>query len=331
MTRWLHHPLWTHLPAALMIVGSVVVLLAAGPWPDKVPVHFGAGGRPNRWGSPWELAIFLVLLPAALMAGSAVLDEMWARYESRKSFNWMALVDECMVSFSAGFAVGYALSLPSFKDLWTVALEFWAIFGVAGVAAAAVLEWLRPWRPAPLSIQTEDTGSIESQIAEYSRTGRAWTYWETQNPLYLSVLVVLTCVWLAASTVVAWNQVPWLVPLLVLSITLMLACYGGLRVSANPARIEVRLGVLGLRLLRVRVEDVVKAAVHEFSPLGDYGGWGIRYGRGGWAFFFRGRRGVRITTSAGKRYLIGSDHPDRLAAVIRAAGAASGAPLGINL
>jgi len=34
------------------------------------------------------------------------------------------------------------------------------------------------------------------------------------------------------------------------------------------------------------------------------------------AYFLKGDRGVKITTRAGKKYLIGSDHPERLAVVI---------------
>ena len=33
-------------------------------------------------------------------------------------------------------------------------------------------------------------------------------------------------------------------------------------------------------------------------------------------YFFRGNRGVLIETESGKKYLIGSDHPERLAAVL---------------
>jgi hypothetical protein len=36
------------------------------------------------------------------------------------------------------------------------------------------------------------------------------------------------------------------------------------------------------------------------------------------AYFLTGNMGVKLTLSDGKRYLIGSDHPERLAAVIKA-------------
>jgi hypothetical protein len=41
------------------------------------------------------------------------------------------------------------------------------------------------------------------------------------------------------------------------------------------------------------------------------------------AFFFRGERGVKIRFRDGRQFLIGSDHPERLAAAIAAARVAS--------
>jgi hypothetical protein len=54
-----------------------------------------------------------------------------------------------------------------------------------------------------------------------------------------------------------------------------------------------------------------------YSPLAQYGGWGIRYGRGGKAYNVAGNKGVRLRMSGGRRLLIGSQRPDELAAAIR--------------
>ncbi len=100
---------------------------------------------------------------------------------------------------------------------------------------------------------------------------------------------------------------------------MLLLCYGGLRVSVTSERVEVRLGMIGLRLLRVPSSELAASEVRAFSPLGEFGGWGIRYNGRMWAFYWRGTRGVELRTKAGKQYLIGSDHPERLAAAITAA------------
>ena len=76
------------------------------------------------------------------------------------------------------------------------------------------------------------------------------------------------------------------------------------------------MGLLGIRLLRMKTSDIASADLHNFSPLRDFGGYGIRFNKEMKAYFLNGERGVKITTRAGKKYLVGSDHPERLAAVI---------------
>ena len=52
--------------------------------------------------------------------------------------------------------------------------------------------------------------------------------------------------------------------------------------------------------------------VREYSPLREYGGWGIRYGRKGMAYNVSGDRGVQLEFNDGKSLLIGSQRPEEL-------------------
>jgi hypothetical protein len=56
-----------------------------------------------------------------------------------------------------------------------------------------------------------------------------------------------------------------------------------------------------------------------YSPLRDYGGWGIRYGSKGKAYNVSGNRGVRLELSNGKRLLFGSQRPEELSEAVAAA------------
>jgi hypothetical protein len=55
------------------------------------------------------------------------------------------------------------------------------------------------------------------------------------------------------------------------------------------------------------------------ARLRDYGGWGIRKGRSGWAYNVSGDRGVRLTYTDGETLLIGSQRADELAKAIEVA------------
>jgi hypothetical protein len=97
---------------------------------------------------------------------------------------------------------------------------------------------------------------------------------------------------------------------------------GGLRVEVNDESVKVKWGGLRFRILRIPLDSIASVVVDSFRPMRDFGGWGIK---GGWTknwkgvagFFMSGTRGVLIQTKKGKKYLLGSDTPDRLAAVIR--------------
>lgn len=47
------HPLWTHLPALLLIAAAAVFTVTAFPLPDPAPTHFDINGKPDAYGSPW--------------------------------------------------------------------------------------------------------------------------------------------------------------------------------------------------------------------------------------------------------------------------------------
>jgi hypothetical protein len=68
--------------------------------------------------------------------------------------------------------------------------------------------------------------------------------------------------------------------------------------------------------------DVQRARATEYSPLVDYGGWGVRLGWKGWAFNTGGTEGVFVETKSGKRIMIGSRRAKELEAAIAKATAA---------
>ena len=182
-------------------------------------------------------------------------------------------------------------------------------------------EWLRPYQPMQRPREDFHTLALSGVMAEIADPSKRWMYWEAQNPLYLQVLIPVTAILLIASGVVSFPAIPWLLPVFVLSVAILLACWGGLHVSVNRDYVRARLGVVGIPLLRIPLRDIAAIEAVSFNPLGDFGGWGIRYSlrKRMWGFYFYGTRGVQITTRAGKSYLIGSDDPERLAGMCQAA------------
>jgi len=68
----------------------------------------------------------------------------------------------------------------------------------------------------------------------------------------------------------------------------------------------------------IRFDDIKRSEVRTYKPVREYGGWGIRGGLGkaGGAYNVSGNRGVQLELTNGKRLLIGSQQPEKLAQAI---------------
>jgi hypothetical protein len=67
---------------------------------------------------------------------------------------------------------------------------------------------------------------------------------------------------------------------------------------------------------RLSFAEIRNAFARDYSPIVEYGGWGLRLGWKGWAYNVSGRRGVQLELTQGLPVLIGSQHPEELAAAI---------------
>ncbi len=81
--------------------------------------------------------------------------------------------------------------------------------------------------------------------------------------------------------------------------------------------VEVRENEFFLRFFpfakrNIPYSEIVSYEVSEFHPILDYGGVGVRYMFGGWAYLVSGKRGVMMKLKNGKRLLIGSQDPEKL-------------------
>lgn len=64
----------------------------------------------------------------------------------------------------------------------------------------------------------------------------------------------------------------------------------------------------------IHFEEIESYAVRTYSPIWEYGGWGIRgWGHGKRAYNVSGNRGVDIKLRDGNEILIGSQQPEKLA------------------
>jgi len=152
---------------------------------------------------------------------------------------------------------------------------------------------------------------------------RHWFFW-------LPILIVTGVIWYQFGLQIIVGRPPGTEPIPDWAAWLLTLVFGiGFPIFAAIVRLvtEVRPGTLSIRLVPFRpkaisVGEIRAAEAREYSPMGEFGGWGIRLGRdGSRAYNAYGNRGVQLVLSGGKRVLVGSQREDELIAALRLAGA----------
>ena len=63
-------------------------------------------------------------------------------------------------------------------------------------------------------------------------------------------------------------------------------------------------------------ESISIAVVRKYSPLMEYGGWGVRWGGNGTAYNVKGNKGLQLKFKSGNALLVGTQKPDELQKVL---------------
>ncbi|MCX6001619.1 MAG: DUF1648 domain-containing protein [Chloroflexi bacterium] len=303
----------------MLIVTAIVITLMAFPLPDSAPTHFDIAGKPDAYGSPWTSSLLLLGLSLGFVILSAWLDELWARQEKKKTFNWISLFDELAIGDMCGIQIAYVNMIRSSGQVFSFPwIEIALACGLA-TGLALLLELIRPYRHYEKVYAATDTGRIQEKIARIVESGKPLDYKESQNPAYTGVLAVVVPAGMFVAAALTWQVLPWLSIILILIGFGFITTYGGFRISVTRDLVAVKMGILGINLLRLKTAEITAVELHDFSPLHDFGGYGIRFNSGIQAYYLKGDRGVLLSAAGGKRYLLGSDDPEQLAAVIDAA------------
>jgi hypothetical protein len=90
-----------------------------------------------------------------------------------------------------------------------------------------------------------------------------------------------------------------------------------LHTRINSTGIYYRFFPFHLKKKALLWDDVATATVRKYSPLGEYGGWGVRYGfKSGTAYNVSGNTGLQLVLKNGKKILIGTLKPEELQTVL---------------
>jgi hypothetical protein len=93
----------------------------------------------------------------------------------------------------------------------------------------------------------------------------------------------------------------------------------GMLTRVRKEGIEVLCIPLTFLRRRIGWEEIQRVYARTYSPILEYGGWGIRIGRAGTAYNIRGNQGIQLELTNGKKLLIGTQQPQEFLEAVRAA------------
>jgi len=101
-----------------------------------------------------------------------------------------------------------------------------------------------------------------------------------------------------------------LVSLLCLGITGLFIC---LKLITRVTRqgISVQFLPLHRRPIVISFSEISECSIRTYRPISEYGGWGIKYGKGGLAYNVSGNQGLQLVLADGRKILIGTQKPNQ--------------------
>jgi hypothetical protein len=91
-----------------------------------------------------------------------------------------------------------------------------------------------------------------------------------------------------------------------------------LKTTINSDGIAVKFSGLPFCKRNIKWEEIQSISVVTYSPLSDYGGWGVRYSTtgNGWCYNVSGKEGIKIIYKNGKSFLIGTRQKEEAEKII---------------
>src|SRR5690606_14709158 len=141
----------------------------------------------------------------------------------------------------------------------------------------------------------------------------------TQWWLWLLLIIVSISIFRSLSEVLSTNQPldsgQWL-GVIILAVVILLFVLFRLDTKITDKGIYVKFFPIVPKYKFYPWEEISTAVVRKYSPLMEYGGWGIRFGRNGKAYNIKGNKGLQLKFKNGNALLIGTQKAEEMHRVL---------------
>ena len=137
----------------------------------------------------------------------------------------------------------------------------------------------------------------------------------TQKWLCLILIILPLLITISPIDLSSDPKLSYLIILMSLS-PMILFYFIELRVMLSNKGLQYQFFPFHLKSYTIKLDEITSFEELTYSPIKDYGGWGIRYWFKGKAYNVSGNKGVKIYLKNGKNILFGSKKSNELALVL---------------
>lgn len=314
------------LPAVLTLVSIVVQLLALPQVPATIAVHWGPAGDADGFGP----AGIQPLLTAVVGYGVPLLLALACLPGLRRGDRGPAyrLLGAMAAGISALAAVLFGWTLLAQRGLGDAADAPSVLPGMLAALVAAAVVGVAAWFAQPAETAHNVTAVPASGISLALGERAAW-FGTTALGRTGCIVIGAACVLVAGSALAVWfSGAPVGIALVLGGVALLLTI-----LAFTTAVFHVRVDESGLTVVsplgfprfHVPLSDIRGVAVGDVSPLGEFGGYGIRSNVGAFGVVLRRGPALTVTRGSGRRFVVTVDDAARGGALLEALAQRSGA------
>lgn len=306
-------------PALFAGAGLAVVGAVADRLPDPIAIHWSANGQADGFAGVWTVVMMTILvgavLPIVLAAGAL---PALRRGERGPSYRFLGAV---VAGISALVVVLLVWSVVMQVDLAdaTDAPDVWAplLGSFAAAAVVGLLAWVVQPRQNAADLTRRSVDPLNLEPGERA----VWMRETTVPRLAATFLIALTLGSWALALLLWWSSASTatLVGVLITAgvVTAAAATTLTFRVRADERGLHV-VSALGLPRLTVAPDDIAGVDVVEVTPMGDFGGYGLRFGPGRFGVITRSGEAIEVHRRRGRSFVVTVDDAATGAAVLGA-------------
>jgi hypothetical protein len=300
------------VPAALLVVVAVTIGPRLG---DTLASHWSGGGPADGFSGTWSsfavVAVIVAVLTAVSVAAALTRRGRPSRFISGGAASFAGLVACAWVA--TALATAAAPTPEEAVAGWTPLLS------IAGLAWGVVVGVLATGSGVRAAVDPQIDGLVAVRpVALRPGERLAWSG-TTGSRVFLvmgSALIVGAIVGgVVLSSTGASSAVVYAAVLLIAGVAVL--ALGRVRLTIDRRGVRLVSALFGVRLLRVRLEDVAGVETETLDPL-SWGGWGLRVSKRGTAYVTGRRPGIVVRRRDGSAVAVTIDDAESAASVAAA-------------